>query len=396
MKFIVVCFCLFVQGSICFAAQFEGSVSEWKKDKVVFNKSEESFKKALEVLKSKYIDKNITEADLYRAATEGMLAALNSDKENWNAILTPNEIEEMQIEMSGKLVGIGVVLEFDKVSGNARVRGVLPGSSALKAGLKKGDQILSVNGKRYKELSKMAQDIRGKSGESLTLRVLREDQVNEMKIVRHSIGIPMFTTARLNDQTAYLEISGFTNNAEAEVSKKLASLNDPKITKLIIDLRGNSGGSFEQAIGVIGLFLNKGELIAKTKTREGGVEEYRAKVNAWNPNAKLVILTSAETRCAAELMAASLKENRHATLMGMKTLGKWTVESVESLPNNFSMKYSVMLMESPSGQSYTKGLSPDIEIAKSEIEEGADWGAQTDIKARSQKDSAIKAALELN
>ncbi len=375
----------------------EAAVSFWKGNKEPFAKPEESFKRSFQILKENYVDKGVSEESLYLAATEGMLASLNSDsKKNWNTLLSPRAMEDKQIEMSGRLIGIGATLEFDKATGNAKVRDVISGSAALKAGIKVNDQILSVNGKRYKELAEMVADIRGKTGETVKLRILREDQIVEMKIARAPVNIPLIESFQVDDQTGYLSLNTFSKDAQADVKAKLAFFKDKKIRKLILDLRGNRGGIFDNALEVADIFLNKGDVIVKAKTREGVTKEYKAKGNAWSPDTQIVVLTSEETASSAEVLTATLKENRKALVVGAQTEGKWTVESIESLPNSYFIKYSIMLLQSPSGKSYQDvGLSPDFTIAKSPVTEVMTEYNIKNLKKRLEKDSTFKAAVEL-
>jgi carboxyl-terminal processing protease len=379
------------------AAQFEGSISEWNTEKETFKKPEETFKKAMQILKEKYVDKNVTEEDLYRAATEGMLAALNPGKENWNTLLTPRNIQDTQIEISGQLTGIGATLDFDTATKNARVRGIIPGSAAEKDGLRKLDTVLSVNGKRYPDLVSMIMDIRGKAGESVKLKVLREDRVLDIKVTRAAIKIPLVVTADIDSKTGYLEISGFSNESAVDLKTKLKTFKDKKLTKLIIDLRSNEGGVFEKALDVAGTFFNQGTVIAKAKSRVGSTKEFKATGEAWNPETKLIVLIGPETASSAEILAASLKENRNAVLVGEKTAGKWSVESLERLPNDYYMKYTVMSLTSPSGKSYEGvGIKPDFEIGKRNEGDSIGYDFTRDIKSRIEKDPSLKAAVELS
>ncbi|HEX7675007.1 MAG TPA: S41 family peptidase [Bdellovibrio sp.] len=396
MKKTILVLSLLTQANSSFAAQFEGNIPEWKSEKESFKKSEESFKKALQILKDKYADKNVTEEDLYRAATEGMLAALNSGKENWNTLLTPRNIQDTNIEISGQLVGIGATMDFDTNTKNARIRGVIQGSAAEKAGLRRYDQILSVNGKRYKDLQSMVLDIRGKAGESVKLKILREDHIIDLKVTRSEIKIPLVVTANIDSQTGYLQISGFTNETPIDLKTQLNTFKNKTLTKLIIDLRSNHGGVFEKAIEAADIFLKKNDVIVKAKSREGSIKEFKSKGSAWSPETKLIVLTDSETSSSAEVLAATLKENRHAILMGDKTAGKWTVESLERLPNDYYIKYSVMSLLSPSDKSYEGvGLKPDFEIGKPTETDFIGYDFIKDIKTRMEKDPTLKAAVEL-
>ena len=166
--------------------------------------------------------------------------------------------------------------------------------------------------------------------------------------------------------------------------------------KLIIDLRDNQGGVFEKALDVADYFLNSGEVIVKTKSRDGSMKEYKAKGSAWSPETAIFILTSGETASSAEVLTAALKENRKAVIVGGKTRGKWTVEMLETLPNKFAIKYSVKQMQSPSGKSYqAQGITPDFNIGERVDTESVDLPSLQNSKLRLEKDPVLKAAYEL-
>lgn len=302
----------------------------------------------------------------------------------------------MNIEMTGRLVGIGVTLDFDESTGNAKIRAVLPGSSALKAGLQKRDQILNINGQRYKNLPELVASIRGKSGEVVNIKLLREDKILNIKVPRAAVEIPLYESYFLDNSTGYLIISGFTNEAPEMIKNKLALFKDKKLERLVVDLRGNRGGVFEKLIEVANLFLNDGQVIVKTKTRDADITEYKAKSLAWSPQTKLLVLVDADTSSSAEVLAASLKENRNATLVGTKTAGKWTVESVEKLPNDYSIKYSVLKVESANGKNYDGiGIAPSLEIEMKKSSDHIDIATEKDMRIKIEKDPILKAAMQL-
>lgn len=399
MKKIILITTLLAMGSPLLAAQFDGTILEWNKDKESFKKPEESFQKTLKLLKENFADKNITEEDLYRAATAGMLAALNNDKESWNTLLTPLDMKERAIEVSGQVVGIGATLEFDASSNNAKVRGVVPGSGADRAGLKPLDQILSVNGRRFKELRPMVAAIRGKEGESVKLKVLREDRLLTVDVTRSSVKIPLTISANIDAHTGYLNISGFTEESLPDLKKSMQLFaGKAPLQKLIIDLRSNHGGVFDQARDVTAFFLKKNDVIVMTQLRDGSKKTYKAEGSAWSPETKILILTDKETSSSAEFFAESLRENRHAVIVGTETAGKWTVEMLEELPNHYYIKYSVMSLLSPSGKNFNeKGISPDFAFGKAAQSPDSFIGYEftKDISKRIEVDPTLKAAVEL-
>lgn len=388
--------------SISSAASFEGKVEDWKKEKgEKFSDPEANFKTVLKKLLESYVDKNVTEEELYRAATAGMLASLNSGKEgeSWNTLLSPRMLDNFIIEKTGKLTGIGIVLSFDDKTGYARILGVIPNSAASKADLKKDDQILSVNGQRYKDkgLSDMALAIRGPVGDKVHLKVLREDRILNLTITRDVVSLTEVDAKKVDPQTGILTIGFYKEGTARKVEEKLGELNSKSLKKLIIDLRGNSGGTFDDAIKVAELFLPKGTVVVKTKSRGGKIEEYKSNREPWRSDVQLVILTDSNTASSAELLTAALKEGRQAMTIGNTTKGKWNVQSIEHLPNKFAIKYSVSKFESASGQSYEgTGMKPDLEIEGPKGPLLGELQKESDLAKRTKQDAPLKAAIEVS
>lgn len=377
------------------AAKFEGSIPEWKENKENFPRAQETFQKALRILKETYADKDVTEEQLYRAALEGMLAALNTEKKNWNVLLSPRDAQNMEVDISGELVGIGTTLDFDAETQNARIRSVIPQSAAEKSGIKKNDIILSVGGKRYKTLPDMVAEIRGKKGESVRLKVLRGDRILDFKIVREKIQIPFLVSGMVNETVGYLSIQQFAENSAELVDKNLKLFDDPKIKKLIIDLRSAPGGVFHQAVKVSSLFLGEGKVIVTTKSRGEDIKLHKGHGAAWRPDVKLVVLVNEETSSGAEILAQALRVHRKAILVGAKTAGKNTVENIEKLPNGYSMKYSYLTLLDASGKIFDGGgLKPDYETTEVKRDYFPHEYAQ-DLKLRLQQDSSLRLATEL-
>ena len=220
-----------------FAVEIKNNETWKEKPKAVFSEPEKNFKTALKFILERFVDKNLSEEELYRLATGGMLAALNPGDENWNKLLPPNETEDMQISMTGKLSGIGATLKTMDESLVHIVQNVLPDSAALKAGIKKDDILISVDGQKVKgkKLREVVGMIRGKEGTSVSVKVLREDKFVTFNVKRETVALPIFTSKLIDQSTGFLTIGAFTSDAAIEVSKKLKNFEGKNLKKLIID-----------------------------------------------------------------------------------------------------------------------------------------------------------------
>jgi carboxyl-terminal processing protease len=322
------------------------------------------------LLKNYYAD-GITEDDLYRAAAAGMLEKLEPKMKKWNHLLSPKEIAELKNDLKGEVVGIGVQISFDPASGYADVLAALPGSPAERAGVTSGDKIVTVNGKLYKGMrtNDVVGEIRGKAGEPVTLSILRADKLLPFKVTRERVLYDQPSHAVLADNVGYVHIPSFTEKTPIQVKEALDDLAKKNVTSLIVDLRQNPGGSFDSAIATAELLLPDDAGIVTLKKRGKDEEKHVAKKRGILTAVPLAVLVSNGTSSGAEFVTAALQEGRHARVVGQHTMGKWSVQSLDDLPNGFAFKYTVSLFKSPSGRSYEgTGLSPDVEVSMDERE----------------------------
>lgn len=373
--------------------------ASWKEQKEEkFTDAEVNFKLAMEKLLQEYNDKSLTKEDLYRAATAGMLEALNPGEHSWNTLLTPKQVKDLQSDLSGQVSGIGLALKFDESTGYAQILDVIAKTPSAKAGLKRDDQILSVDGKRFKgkTFPEMIGAIRGKIGDTVQLKVLRDDKIIGIKVKREVIPWTPVELSKINSGTQLLTIGYFTNDTPRLVEEKLTQVQNSGAKALIIDLRENAGGSFEKAVQTAELFVPKEKTIVSTKDRDGKLKEYASKKGVMKSDVKLVLLTDHETSSGAELFTGALKDEARAKVVGTKTLGKWNVQTIQNLSNGFAIKYSVMNFVSPSGKSYqNEGITPDVEVTMPKGTDASDLRAKYEAPQRLELDPQLKAAAEL-
>jgi carboxyl-terminal processing protease len=372
---------------------------DWKeKPAEKFSEAEESFKITMQNLLEKYVDKSISKDELYRAATAGMLAALNPGEENWNELLSPEEVKQLHEEMSGKVTGIGIELKFDEATGYGLVKKLVPGSAAEKAGIKAEDQILSVDGKKFKgkKFIDMVFAVRGEVGKKVNLKILRDDRIVSFDIKREALAWTPVEFEPITESVALLSIRFFNQETPKTVEQKINEINKSKFKKLIVDVRDNGGGGFEQAVKVTELFVPRSALITSTRSRNGDVEQFKSTKGLLDPEIQVIVLTNNKTYSGAELFTAALKESRKVRVVGESTFGKWTAQTVETLPNKFAIKYTVKEFQSPNGQSYQgKGFKPDLEVSLPAGVGTADLRLKNDLKKRLALDTQLKAAIEL-
>jgi len=365
-----------------------------------FSDGAKSFETVREALLKNYYAEGVTDDDLYRAATAGMLEKLEPKMKKWNRLLSAKEFAELQNDLKGELVGVGIQISFDSASGYTDVLAAIPGSPAERAGVIPGDKIVTIDGKLYKGRSErdVVAGIRGKAGEAVTLSILRADKLVPLTITRERVVFDQPVHTMLSDNLGYVHIPSFTEKTPAQVKDALDDLARSHPQALVVDLRQNPGGSFDSAVATAELFLAEGTGIVTLK-KKNKEEDKRvaAKGKGILTSLPVAVLISNSTGSGAEFITGALQEGRHARIVGQHTMGKWSVQSLDDLPNGYAYKYTISLFKTPSGKSYEgTGLLPDVEVAMEERDITRAMAAKpsdrlaTDVQLRTAKELLVR------
>jgi carboxyl-terminal processing protease len=331
-----------------------------------FRDGARTFAAVKEGLLSRYGSAVVTDDDLYRAAVRGMLEHVDDKHGAYNKLLTPDEISALRNDLRGEVVGVGVEIQFDPATGYSDVLNVLPGSPAEHAGLVPGDKILDVDGEPFKGKTQrdVLAKIRGNAGQAVSLNLLRGDKVLEVSLVRQLVAYPVATDGVLPGKIGYLRIRSFNAKTPGAVGASLGNLASQGARSLIIDLRSNPGGTFDDAITTADKLLPAGASVVRLEEKGEPPKTTSVKQGATAlANVPVLVLVNGDTASSAEFLAAALHDARKATTVGQKTFGKWTVQTLDDLPNGYAVKYTVAVFSTPSGASFDGvGLSPDIEV----------------------------------
>ena len=362
-----------------------------------FPEGQRAFEIVLKTLRERYYGQGLTDDQLYRAATQGLLENADPAMKKWNTLLSPAEIAELRFDLKGEVVGVGVRIDFDPDTGYSRVLGTLPGSPAEKAGLVAGDLIVSVDGMLFKgkAIGDVVAGIRGKAGEKVAITFLRGGELLSQSIAREVVAYEPAEHLSLGDGIGYLRVRSFSEKTPPAVRTSLDALAREGTRSLVVDLRDNPGGSFDHAVETAGLLLPVGREVVVIDKRDEGTKRYKSEKTGPLADVPVVVLVNGGTSSGGEFVSAALAEGRGAKLIGQKTFGKWTVQSIEELPNGWAFKYTISVFKTPAGKSYEgTGMAPDIEVSQDPkvLEQAL---RLKDAKERIAADTQLRTAMKM-
>lgn len=322
----------------------------------------ELFSDALSVVRSEYVD-NVKSKDLIYGALKGMVQSLDKFSE----FMDPESYAEMKIETEGEFGGIGIEIAIkDDI---LTVIAPIDDTPAYKAGIKAGDRIVKINKDitRGITLLEAVKKLRGKSGTSVTVTVLREGEskILDFKITRDIIKVKSIKNPKiLEDKIAYIKLSIFQERSAKDLEDALVELEKQGMDSLILDLRNDPGGLLNVAADVTGKFLPIGEMIVYTKGRKNKQEmEFRAKEKKPRTDYPMVVLVDQGSASGSEIVAGALQDHKRAVLVGMKTFGKGSVQTVIPLSDGSAIRLTTSKYYTPNGRSiHGQGIMPDIVV----------------------------------
>ncbi len=303
----------------------------------------------------------IDDQALKDGAVEGYVAALGDE---YTQYIPSSEMESYTEEITGSFYGIGIYMIADDESGRIVVYDPIPGTPAEKAGIKRGDKIIRVDGKEYtsKELSDISKYIKGEQGTKVNLVIERDGQELSFDIERAKINTNPITTEILKENIGYIKIPSFDTDVAKNFKQKYQELQEKGARSLIIDLRNNGGGIVDEATEIADYILDKGSTIISTVDNKGN-KKVTTSENEPIINTKIIILVNENTASASEILACSLKDNNKATVIGTKTYGKGIIQTLFSLSDGSGLKITTAEYYTPNGETiHNVGVTPNIEV----------------------------------
>ena len=330
------------------AASEKGAYSELK-----------AFTEVLSLIEENYVEKPDARK-LIRGAIHGMLRTLDPH----TSYLNPEYFKEMQVETSGRFGGLGV--EISIRNGVLTVVTPIEDTPAYEVGVEAGDQIIRIEKASTKTmtLQEVVKRLRGKPGTKVTITVRREGESKplEFTITRRIIRIKSVRSRMLPDGIAYIRIRSFQSSTGREVRRALSSLQEEGAKALVLDLRNNPGGLLSQAVSVSDVFLKSGSLIVETKGRMSNqAHRFTSTTGAQGGKIPMAILVNAGSASASEIVAGALQDLKRAKVIGVKTFGKGSVQTVVPLSDGSGLRLTTALYYTPKGRLIQgEGIEPDI------------------------------------
>jgi carboxyl-terminal processing protease len=352
-----------------FAARQFGQPSWWpnrERDRNV-----RYFRDVLETVKRHYVEADKATYDrLTRAALRGMLSELDPHSEFLDAEAYSATTDELNNEFSG----IGIQVE--QREGHIAVINTIPDTPAERAGLRRGDRLVAVDGEPIPEpsIEKVVRLIRGEPGTEIRLTLFRPSLEREVVVPlrRERIRLRSVRNAELHpDGTGYLQITQFSERTGDEFNRTLRDLEQRGLRALVLDLRNNPGGLLDAAVEVCDAFFERGELVAYTQgQKRDSRQDYRADGRHRRRDYPIVILVNAGTASAAEIVSGAMRDTGRAVIVGERTFGKGSVQSIIETQDGEGIRLTTARYYTPSGVTiHEKGITPHVELEVSADDE---------------------------
>jgi len=336
-------------------------------------------------VKSEYVEP-VTEDQLDLAAAEGVVASLDPH----SAFLDAAEYEAMRVSTSGHYSGVG--LEVAEQDGKVVVVTPIEGSPADKAGVRAGDVLLEIDGRAVEpaRLEEAIERMRGFVGSKVHLVMSRagEPEPLQFELARSDVHVRTVRAEPLPGRYGYVRITHFNDATPRDLGRQLAQLQAAQpLAGLVLDLRGNPGGVLESAVSVADDFLDSGVIVRAEGRTADSRFEMRASGGDLLHAAPLVVLVDRGSASGAEIVAGALRDHGRATLMGERTFGKGSVQTVVPLRDGLALKLTTSRYFTPSGASiHDRGIDPDVSLAGTQEPASAPRDAASDL--------AVQAALQ--
>lgn len=334
------------------------------------------FGEVFERVRANYVDA-VTDKKLIEHALTGMLSNLDPH----SSYLTEKDYGDMRVQTRGEFGGLGIEVTMDK--GFVKVVSPIDDTPAFRAGIQAGDYITHINDEPVMGLAldEAVEKMRGKVGTIVKITVRREgvDEALQFELKRDVIRIKSVRYHIEQNNVGYIRVTTFNENTvngvEAAIADIKKQVGEEKLLGYILDLRNNPGGLLDQAVGLSDMFLEKGEIVSTRGRNEDDNKRNNATPGDLAQGKPIVVLINGGSASASEIVAGALQDHRRGILLGTKSFGKGSVQTVIPLPGNGAMRLTTARYYTPSGRSIqAEGIDPDIVVEQAKIEKISNAG----------------------
>jgi carboxyl-terminal processing protease len=339
------------------------------------------FTEILSLIQANYVDE-VKSKELMYGAVKGMLESLDPH----SAFMPPEAFREMQVETHGSFGGLGI--EITVKDRMLTVVAPIDGTPADRAGIQPADRIVKIEGQPTKDMTLMdaVRKLRGPKGSKVTISILREGRLEpfDVTLVRETIEVRSVRTKDLGDGIYYIRITSFQEKTTKDLEKAIEQAQKLSTTALVLDLRNDPGGLLNQAVGVTDMFLDKGQLIVYTQGRLKSQDlRFSAEHSNGFPKWPMVVLVNGGSASASEIVAGALQDWKRAVILGTKTFGKGSVQTVIPLSDGSGLRLTTAKYYTPRGRSiHGTGIVPDIVVEQPRPELTAQRQKEREEEAR--------------
>jgi carboxyl-terminal processing protease len=330
----------------------------------------EAFSNILSIVKKNYVE-DVETKNLVNGAINGMLNSLDPH----SAYLTPDLYKDLQSDTQGRFGGLGI--EISVKGGMLTVVSPIEDTPAFKAGIKPGDQIFKIEDEFTKDMSLVdaVKKMRGLKGTKINLTIRREGAADliDVSLVRDIIRVQSVKSRSLEPGYGYVRLAQFQERSDRDVQRALEKLAAEKsgIKGLILDLRNNPGGLLNQAVRVSDLFLDSGMIVYTDGRIESQKQKFFAQKDGTWMDFPLVVLVNGGSASASEIVAGALQDHKRAVVLGTKSFGKGSVQTILPLDDNSALRLTTARYFTPKGRSIqATGIVPDIVIENVVLQDG--------------------------
>ena len=340
------------------------------------------FSDVLNTIKKEYVDE-VKQDEVIDSAINGMLQSLDP----YSSYMSPEAFQNMNRDTKGEFGGLGIEITME--AGLVKIITPIEGTPADKAGVLAGDYIVKINGKQVKGMTLLdaVKLMRGKVGTSINITVRRpeiEDEI-KFKITRAIIKIRE-VSAEIKSNIGYIRLRAFNEQSHNQLIKQLNKITNNKLDGYILDLRNNPGGLLSQAIKITETFLDGGEIVSTKGRGKNDIKIFNAKKGDKINKKPLIILINQGSASASEIVSGALKDHKRAILVGEKSFGKGSVQSIIRLKNRGGLRLTTAKYYLPSGVSiHEKGVEPDITVKRN----------KDNFKINTKTDNQLNYAIKL-